>query len=151
MYKCRHLCRHMCVHVRVFLWRCVCVPICVRSGYLSSCTRCAVMRAPEAPRGCPMAMAPPFTLHFSGSRPSALDTARYWAANASFTCHTHNRQEVLVYGQKMIDLGIINEWMDESFVHTSTKSMSCRVRPAFFRASVIAGTGPVTEHDILAN
>ena len=54
-------------------------------GYLSLWTRCAVMRAPEAPRGCPMAMAPPSALLFSGSRPNTLETARYWAANASFT------------------------------------------------------------------
>lgn len=54
-------------------------------GYLSSWTRWAVMRVPEAPSGCPIAMAPPFTLLFSGSSPSALATARYWGANASFT------------------------------------------------------------------
>ena len=44
------------------------------------------MRAPEAPRGCPMAIAPPLTLLFSGSSPRALATARYWGAKASFTC-----------------------------------------------------------------
>lgn len=54
-------------------------------GHLSSWTRWAVMRVPEAPRGWPTAIAPPLTLLFSGSRPRALATARYWGANASFT------------------------------------------------------------------
>lgn len=53
--------------------------------HLNSCTRWAVMRAPEAPKGWPIAMAPPLTLVFSGSRPSTFSTARYWGANASFT------------------------------------------------------------------
>lgn len=57
----------------------------VNVGYLSSWTRWAVMRAPEAPSGCPMAIAPPLTLLFSGSRPRAFATARYWGAKASFT------------------------------------------------------------------
>lgn len=55
-------------------------------GYLSSWTRWAVMRAPEAPRGCPMAIAPPLTLLFSGFSPRALEQARNWGAKASFTC-----------------------------------------------------------------
>lgn len=54
-------------------------------GYLSSWTRWAVIRVPEAPRGCPIAIAPPFTLLLSGSKPRALATARYWGAKASFT------------------------------------------------------------------
>lgn len=53
--------------------------------YLSSCTKCAVILVPEAPSGWPSAMAPPLTLLFSGSSPSALATAKYWGANASFT------------------------------------------------------------------
>lgn len=55
-------------------------------AYLSSWARWAVMRVPEAPRGCPRAMAPPLTLLFSGSSPRALATDRYWGAKASFTC-----------------------------------------------------------------
>lgn len=54
-------------------------------AYLNSCTRWAVIRDPEAPKGWPMAMAPPLTLVFSGSRPNTFSTARYWGANASFT------------------------------------------------------------------
>lgn len=57
----------------------------VNVGYLSWWTRWAVMRAPDAPSGCPMAIAPPLTLLFSGSRPRAFATARYWGAKASFT------------------------------------------------------------------
>ena len=41
------------------------------------------MRAPEAPMGWPMAMAPPLTLTLAGSRPSSLTTHRLWAAKAS--------------------------------------------------------------------
>src|SRR5690348_7368442 len=40
-------------------------------------------RAPEAPIGCPRAIAPPLTLSLSGSRPSCLPTATACAANAS--------------------------------------------------------------------
>ena len=59
--------------------------------YLSSWTRWAVIRAPEAPRGCPIAIAPPLTLHFSWSSPRALATARHCGANASFTCEKQNQ------------------------------------------------------------
>src|SRR5690606_16265661 len=40
-------------------------------------------RAPEAPIGCPMAMAPPLTLTMSGFQPMSLLTAQACAANAS--------------------------------------------------------------------
>lgn len=66
-----------------------------RIGDLSSWTRWAVIRVPEAPRGCPMAIAPPLTLVFSGSRPRALATARYWGANASFTWAKNETQHQL--------------------------------------------------------
>ena len=41
------------------------------------------MRAPEAPIGWPMAMAPPLTLTLAGSRPSSRTTLSDWAAKAS--------------------------------------------------------------------
>ena len=44
-----------------------------------------VIRFPEAPRGCPKAMAPPHTLVLAGSSPSAFWTARNWGAKASLT------------------------------------------------------------------
>src|SRR6266851_1966409 len=67
---------------------------------LSACSKCSTMRAPEAPTGCPSAMAPPSTLSFAlssspiaPSRPSssrqylssshAARQASTWAANAS--------------------------------------------------------------------
>mmetsp|Transcript_31128 Transcript_31128/g.98790 ORF Transcript_31128/g.98790 Transcript_31128/m.98790 type:complete len:201 (+) Transcript_31128:1340-1942(+) len=50
---------------------------------MSSCVRCAVMRAPEAPSGWPMAMAPPLALVISRLRPSSFSQARYCAAKAS--------------------------------------------------------------------
>mmetsp|Transcript_16556 Transcript_16556/g.52805 ORF Transcript_16556/g.52805 Transcript_16556/m.52805 type:complete len:322 (+) Transcript_16556:61-1026(+) len=49
----------------------------------SSWVRCAVMRAPEAPSGCPSAIAPPLLLVIARSRPSSFSQARYWAAKAS--------------------------------------------------------------------
>jgi len=55
--------------------------------YLSSCTRCDVMRAPEAPTGCPSAMAPPLTFNFSKSSFSSFWQARVWAPNASLICN----------------------------------------------------------------
>src|SRR5450759_2063937 len=42
------------------------------------------MRAPEAPIGWPMAMAPPLTLTLDVSQPRSLLTAQACAANASF-------------------------------------------------------------------
>mmetsp|Transcript_4605 Transcript_4605/g.15448 ORF Transcript_4605/g.15448 Transcript_4605/m.15448 type:complete len:210 (+) Transcript_4605:41-670(+) len=51
----------------------------------SSCARCPRMRAPEAPRGCPRAMAPPFTLKRSRSTPSSFSTESTCPAKASFT------------------------------------------------------------------
>src|SRR5690606_19740976 len=51
----------------------------------SSCTRWIVMRAPDAASGCVSAIAPPFTLVFSGSSPSSFSTDLYWGANASLT------------------------------------------------------------------
>ena len=51
-------------------------------AYRSSCTRCAAIREPDAPRGWPTASAPPSTLVRSRGRPSSFSTAKYWAANA---------------------------------------------------------------------
>ena len=51
-------------------------------SYRSSCTRCAAIREPDAPRGWPTASAPPSTLVRSRGRPSSFSTAKYWAANA---------------------------------------------------------------------
>ena len=44
-----------------------------------------MIREPDAPRGCPRAMAPPLVFVLSRMRPSSFSTERYWAANASFT------------------------------------------------------------------
>ena len=49
----------------------------------SSRARCRAMRAPDMPRGCPTAMAPPLTLTLAGSRPSSRVEAIPTAANAS--------------------------------------------------------------------
>ena len=48
-----------------------------------SCSSVTRTRAPEAPIGWPMAMAPPLTLTFAGSQPMSLLTAKACAANAS--------------------------------------------------------------------
>ena len=40
--------------------------------------------APDAPTGCPRAIAPPFGLVIAGSKFNSLATAQAWAANASF-------------------------------------------------------------------
>mmetsp|Transcript_17007 Transcript_17007/g.37140 ORF Transcript_17007/g.37140 Transcript_17007/m.37140 type:complete len:203 (+) Transcript_17007:236-844(+) len=50
---------------------------------LRLCVRWVRMRAPDAPRGCPRAMAPPLTLTFSRSRPNSRSQEMYWAAKAS--------------------------------------------------------------------
>ena len=52
--------------------------------FLSSYTNLVIMIEPVAPTGCPNAIAPPFTLTFSGSNPNCLFTAQAWAAKASF-------------------------------------------------------------------
>ena len=43
------------------------------------------MRPPEAPSGCPMAIAPPCRLTISGSTAQASMQASDWAAKASFS------------------------------------------------------------------
>src|SRR5579864_7754113 len=48
-----------------------------------SCNRVTSTRAPEAPIGWPIAMAPPFTLTLDVSQPMSLFTAQAWAAKAS--------------------------------------------------------------------
>ena len=48
-----------------------------------SWTRVVRMRAPDAPMGWPMAMAPPLTFTFAGSRPNSFTTQSDWAAKAS--------------------------------------------------------------------
>ena len=55
--------------------------------HLRSCTRCVVMRAPEAPTGWPSAMAPPLTFNFSRSSFSSFWQAKVWAPNASLICN----------------------------------------------------------------
>lgn len=78
--------RTSCINQSYLMWYVIYQPwYTAHIGYLSSWTRWVVMRVPEAPRGCPMAIAPPLTLLFSGSSPRALATARYWGAKASFT------------------------------------------------------------------
>ena len=42
-------------------------------------------RAPEAPSGCPMAIAPPLTLSLPGSAPVSLSQASGTEAKASLT------------------------------------------------------------------
>src|SRR5829696_9377681 len=51
------------------------------------CTSVVSMRAPEAPRGCPSAIAPPlgFNLSSAGSIPHSWRTASACAANASYS------------------------------------------------------------------
>src|SRR5262249_24723975 len=49
----------------------------------SSWTSVATIRAPDAPIGCPRAIAPPLTLTLSHSNPSSRPSAKVWAANAS--------------------------------------------------------------------
>src|ERR1051326_4861786 len=49
-----------------------------------SCSSVTSTRVPEAPIGCPMAIAPPLTLTLAGSQPRSLLTAQACAANASF-------------------------------------------------------------------
>src|SRR5262249_1840123 len=53
------------------------------SRFCISCNNVVRMRAPEAPIGWPMAMAPPFTLTLPVSQPRSLFTASAWAARAS--------------------------------------------------------------------
>ena len=48
-----------------------------------SCSSVTSTRAPEAPIGWPIAIAPPLTLTLAGSQPRSLLTAIAWAANAS--------------------------------------------------------------------
>ena len=50
--------------------------------------RVAMIRAPEHPRGCPKAMAPPLTLTLCGSHPNSSRQAKLWAAKASFNSMT---------------------------------------------------------------
>src|SRR6185369_16637758 len=50
-----------------------------------SCSSVTRMRAPDAPIGWPMAIAPPFTLTLAGSIASSLLTAQACAANASLS------------------------------------------------------------------
>ena len=50
------------------------------------------IRAPEAPIGWPMAMAPPLTFTIDGSQPMSLLTAQAWAAKASLAS-TRSRSE----------------------------------------------------------
>lgn len=51
---------------------------------LSSYTKCVVILDPEAARGCPNAMAPPFTFNLFMSNWRSLAQARVWAPKASF-------------------------------------------------------------------
>ena len=49
----------------------------------SVCKSVTRIRAPEAPIGCPRAMAPPLIFTLSRLKPSSRPTARNWAAKAS--------------------------------------------------------------------
>src|SRR5215210_4977311 len=62
-------------------------PICTSEWRCISCTSVVSMRAPEHPKGCPRAIAPPFgfSLSSSGSIPHSCRTARTWAAKASLS------------------------------------------------------------------
>src|SRR3984885_11311158 len=51
----------------------------------NSYSKVITSRVPVAPSGCPNAIAPPFTLTFSRSKPNSFSTPKYCAANASFT------------------------------------------------------------------
>ena len=53
------------------------------SRFVISCSNVTNTRAPDAPIGCPMAIAPPFTFTFAVSQPRSLFTARACAAKAS--------------------------------------------------------------------
>ena len=70
-------------------------------------SRVVRMRAPEAPMGWPMAMAPPLTLTLAGSRPSYLTTHRLWAAKASLDS-TRSRSATLqpAFSSAFLDAGI---------------------------------------------
>ena len=48
-----------------------------------SCISVTKILAPEAPIGCPKAIAPPLTFTFSSEMPKSFITAKLWAANAS--------------------------------------------------------------------
>mmetsp|Transcript_22680 Transcript_22680/g.59273 ORF Transcript_22680/g.59273 Transcript_22680/m.59273 type:complete len:323 (+) Transcript_22680:143-1111(+) len=49
------------------------------------CAKCAMIRAPDAPSGCPSAMAPPCMLKISSGIPNTFCTASACGAKASFT------------------------------------------------------------------
>src|SRR5581483_6381463 len=53
------------------------------SRFCISCSRVVRIRAPEAPIGWPMAIAPPLTFTLLASQPMSLFTASAWAAKAS--------------------------------------------------------------------
>lgn len=57
---------------------------------LSSWTRWAVILDPEAPKGWPIAIAPPLTLSFSISSFNSFWQARVWAPNASLILKIFN-------------------------------------------------------------
>ena len=65
------------------------------------------MRAPEAPIGWPMAMAPPLTLTISGFQPTPLLTAQAWAAKASLAS-TRSRSAAVqpAFSSARFDAGI---------------------------------------------
>lgn len=52
----------------------------------NSCTKCPVILAPEAARGCPSAIAPPLTLSLFWSSFRASAQARVWTPKASLIC-----------------------------------------------------------------
>lgn len=92
--------------------------------HLSSWARWAVMRLPLAARGCPKAIAPPFTFNRSKSSLSSRWTANTWGANASFTCFIHT----------------LIKWTKEA---TSIKSTLSKGTPVFLHRRRIASTGPI--------
>src|SRR6185312_7616884 len=55
----------------------------LESRFCISCSSVTSTRAPDAPIGWPIAIAPPLTLTLEVSQPRSLLTAQAWAANAS--------------------------------------------------------------------
>ena len=66
-----------------------------------SCNSVTKTLAPEAPLGCPKAIAPPLTLTIFSSKPSSLFTEIACAAKASFECYEQchsRRRKSTTYG-----------------------------------------------------
>ena len=55
------------------------------SLFIISCIKVTSILVPDAPIGCPNAIAPPLTFTFSSGIESVFKTARLWAAKAART------------------------------------------------------------------